>query len=356
MSIHNEHPKIPTPQLDKRFYDNELPVSSRDNSMPLVNQPVKLMLGKGMDLRRRPYRFAEQESVIPVPTPEELLTAAIEKLTIEVNSEAVVTRLERLKQVASRPIPLLSPEHAVDLEAMKKLSRSAYGTPAYALLYAHVLRIFGPEKTAEPFTVGAFFIGSSIPTNLTTVLSDVNVGCSLLASNGLAPSEGKWSFCNQNVIWCLLSSTSMARNSKQYSFADGYCFIRMNNISSSNKAILFVDSDSYDSFPGFSKREKSYLMNQMRLYNVKLLSTEQGVSYTDLIGKTIKVQALKTRAEKPRSRRQSGTNKVQSSWKEAFTIMLMLLVLVVVVICAVKMIRSMRAPMQTKRRRATKHG
>ncbi len=311
-----------------------------------------------------------------------------------VNSPETIARLERLHRIASLPISLLSPEQCQDLEAVRKLARETYSTPSYRELHSRVTTLFSstPVQEVLPHTVVAFFIGCITPTNISEAVPDVNAGCSLLCSDGLPPPDKPWGFCSQNVLWCLLSSSSTARNSRSSAqtnsrtlvninyqgttLPESFDFIFMTHVPSSSKAVLFIDYQSYDDFPGFTRQEKARLIYQLHITDVKLLSYEKedstlrtnamfGVTYKDLIGKAVKVHALKSRAdprdsETPAERearrakippivRTPERDETPVSWQHATMLAFALFVMVIMAVAAGFAIRSMRSSNRTKR-------
>lgn len=256
------------------------------------------------------------------PTDDELRAQATTLMSIEVNSEETQGRLTRLYQIAKRPISLLSTEQCSDLDIVRKLARRTYGTSAYNELHSQVMTLFAEAGSYLPHTVGSFFIGCVTPTNIDSAVPDVNRGCSLLCGDALPPptipgAPSSWGFCSQNVIWCLLSSSSMAKNilASQQSEnrplprtgivdhttstdPESYDFIRLTILGTSSKAILFLDVPTYDAFNGFTRHEKARLLYRLNISDVKLLSYDKnGTNYTDLLGKTIRVQDIKQRPD-----------------------------------------------------------
>ncbi len=254
------------------------------------------------------------------PTKDEMIAT----WTTEINSEQTLGRLTRLHLIATRPLSLLSTEQCTDLDSIRKLSRATYNTPAYSLLHARVMSLFTSDIVYQPHTVGAFFVGCITPTNLSDITSDVNQGCSLLCSDAsLPPPDGPWGFCSQNVLWCVLSSSAVAKNARRAlhnpagsrsirpfveidagSSPEAFDFIYITHIPSSSKAILFVDYPSYDAFPGFTRHEKARLMYRMDITDIKLLSYERDplittsrMAYKDLIGRVVKIHSIKARPD-----------------------------------------------------------
>lgn len=308
--------------------------------------------------RRRMTRTASTDAQIKSdllgeeePRKMESETDILGKIIEEVNSTETADRLSRLFAIASRPLVLLTNEQCADLAAIRKLSRLAYGTLAYSEFHSRVMRIFSPPVSTaslpvssdgsgtsvlppsySPHTVGSFFVGCVTPNNLNTAVPGISQGCTLLCADSLPPpmtdpvqraisgtslqnaTNPTWGFCSQNVIWCLLSSSTVAKNLRDASKShqtdslskvvdigagpESFDFVYLTYLPSISKAILFVDYSSHDSFPGFTRHEKARLIHRMHINEVKLLSySGDATNYTDLIGRTILVQNIKSRSD-----------------------------------------------------------
>lgn len=245
--------------------------------------------------------------------PEESSSTTLAKLIEQAGSADTINKIEKLHKIATRPLSLLTSEQCEDLDYIRKLSLSCYDTEAYSILHSEVTKLFNSSVRYSPHTVGSFFVGCMVPSNLSDVAPDVNPGCSLMCSaSGLPPSKKKWGFCSQNVLWCILSSSATAKNARSASDqnivevdsggggAGSFDFIYMTHIPSSSKAVIFVDYKTYEDFPGFTRYEKARLIYRMKITDIKLLSydhDEEKMVYRDLIGKAIKVQKIKSRAD-----------------------------------------------------------
>lgn len=313
----------------------------------------------------------------PEPSKEELLENVVKNLMVQIDDPQTKSRIERLKMIATRPLSLLSAEQCSDLDAIRKLTKNAYGTSVYDALHTLVTSSFNTSTIYSPHTVGSFFTGCITPTNLGEI-ADVNPGCALLCSDLSMPPPGqKWGFCSQNVVWCMLSSTAEARNTRRVTgphipirsdhsgttLPEKFDFIYMTYIPSSTKAILFVNYKTYDEFPGFTLHEKARLIHRMRITDIKLLSYELEAPnvYKDLIGSVSKVHKLKGRAdpldsETPaqRAARRASLNKNKASviatddespitWDTAAVLSFALMMLVLLGIAAFVTITKLRS-------------
>lgn len=240
------------------------------------------------------------------------------------SSTIIESYLNSLHKIEMRPIALLTAEECSNLDNIRQYARELYGTPEYNVFHSHILEIFTVD-IYPPHTVGSFFTGCVTPTNISSAVADVNPGCSLLCSSDSLPSpQSSWGFCSQNVIWCVLSSSSIAKNLAAANIAGrnntgtyvhvdasssssgvspqdlgSYDFIHLTRVPTSSKAILLVDFPSYDEFTGFTKREKARLIHRLHINNIKLLSYDKitATEYKDLIGKTVRVIDIKTRPD-----------------------------------------------------------
>lgn len=222
--------------------------------------------------------------------------------------EQTLERLKRLSFITTRPLALLNTEQIDDLESIRKQASELYNTAGYSIFHTEVTKLFGASTSHAPHTVGSYFMGCS--TGLTTPPnSEMNAGCALLCAGSLPPliatGDHKWGFCSQNVIWCLPSNSLRAQQLRENpigvtldtSTAGGFDFIFMTRVTESSKAVLFVEYDAYNAFPGFSKLEKARLVQRMHIHNVKLLSAAiTDGQHADLIGRAIEVTSLKERS------------------------------------------------------------
>lgn len=319
-----------------------------------------------MALSRRHVEISKPEP--PIDQKEDIIA----KLLAQVENSDTTDRIVRLHKIATRPLSLLTSEQCADLDAIRKLSRSAYGTDVYSTLHTKIISQFGEGIVYQPNTVGSWFMGCMVSNNLTQISPDVNPGCALTCADSLPPPGKTWGFCSQNVVWCVWASQSVARNSRRasgrihidHSGDDNFDFIYITYIPSSSRAILYVDYKTYDEFPGFTRHEKARLIHRMKITDVKLLSydfEDNSVEYKDLLGKPIKVLGIKPRAD-PRdnetvaqrtARRARVAKKMgvpvntdsdsPMTWQQAVTLAVALAVLVILGICAGFVISHLRS-------------
>lgn len=335
-----------------------------------------------MALARR-HILRDEDLQKPEPKKEDVLG----KLLLEVDSPNTIARLERLNKIATRPLSLLNPEQCADLEAIRKLARSTYGTPIYATLHEKVTSLFAPEGRVtiyQPHTIGSFFTSCITPNNLTEIAPDLNPGCALTCPGALPSPDKTWNFCSQNVLWCRWAVSSDARNSRHAAqrlqvdhsnnpLDQTFDFIFITYIPSSPRAVIFMDYQTYDEFPGFTRHEKARLIHRLGITDVKLLSYDfapDSMNYKDLLGKTIKVIAIKPRAdprdnESPAQRlaRRSKMMKTAApastrdsamTWQEAAALAVALTLLVLLGISAGFLISHIRKSIVTSRTRKVK--
>lgn len=226
-------------------------------------------------------------------------------------------KLDKLFAIKHKPLSTLTTEECSLLDDVRKTARHLYSSSQknYEQFFNEIVKRSIQEESSPPkaHTVGAFLTGCLAETNIMNAVDGVNKGCSLLCYDSL-PTP-KWGFCSQSVILCVTNNSEFAKVVRSYgnkTFLRGplipinttdehaFEFIMLTNVSSSSRAILFVDFLTYNDFPGFTRREKGFLMYRMHINNVKLLSydKENASEYKDLLeGKVLRVHELKSRPE-----------------------------------------------------------
>jgi len=233
-------------------------------------------------------------------------------------------KVSRLVRYGHLPIASIPEADRLIFEEIREDVYKYFNTKWYDELFEIVKNEFGMSidtvvdgqhaiaRVSVPFlpkTIGAYFTGCLAKTNITDVTQDVNDGCSLLAAGNMPrPTPGntsgntlpdvKWTFCSQNVIWCQLKVIHPANTVEEISKMGGdFEFLFLTKISNNTNAILFVNYDNYEEFPGFTDVEKETL-RKLKIFNVKLLSyNKEGTEYKDLIGEVTSVKDLKKRED-----------------------------------------------------------
>lgn len=214
-------------------------------------------------------------------------------------------KINQLLPFSSRPIASLPENEKEIFEEVRNTVRKYYHTDHYAQIYSTALKHFpetSPPPTFLPKTVGSYFTGCLIQTNI-----DASPGCSLLCAGSMplpSSNSSSWSFCSQNVIWCLLNIDVPPSNANEVKNISGdFEFLFLTRISGSPNAVLFLNYPSYDEFPGFTETEKS-ILKKLKIFNIRLLSYDKtGTDYTELSGGNLmKLNEVKTRNEDVKAR------------------------------------------------------
>ncbi len=216
----------------------------------------------------------------------------------EIELKEFEERVSGVFKFASSPVALLPEKERQSFDQIKETVKKYYQTDEYEDFYNVVTKYFNtesqPSDNYNPKSVGSYFTGCLIPTNIEGATEGVNNGCALLCAGSmpLPRRMNTVNFCSQNVIWCLHRINEVRDiNNVRGTFE----FLFLTKVSGSNDAILFLTYTSYEDFPGFTESEKD-ILTKLRIFNVKLLSYDKtGTEYKDLVGRVLKVSEIKTR-------------------------------------------------------------
>ena len=129
-----------------------------------------------------------------------------------------------------------------DYNYISNFIKRLYNTSTYELLEKMIDENFADLKHADLGTIGQYFIGCRVRTSL----SDANPGCSAVCSGAMPRKDRFWSSCGNPVI--------IAENS-----SDGFKFKHLNKAEDRTHAYVYVNYQTLEDFPGFSKKEKKQL-------------------------------------------------------------------------------------------------
>ena len=204
-----------------------------------------------------------------------------------INIDDLRRKLSHLKENAHVKIRKLSGELKDDFDSLAQYVAWIYNTDSYPLLYAEIQDYFHEDNVYQPGTVGAY-CGGCLVKRKDGLLSR---GCAVICAGSIPPpyDDPDWDFCSDLVIWATYNGES-------------YEFTTLNEIDDEqdNKAIIFIEQDSLESFPGLSEAEKNTLrdhgLDQVRLvyYN-----PEREPMYTEVSEGFVSLDQIRSRATNP---------------------------------------------------------
>jgi hypothetical protein len=195
----------------------------------------------------------------------------LDPINIDIND--ITERLNRLRKISDKSLRNLSTSEASDFRKMIQYTQLLFDTDEYRMYYQKVLSIFGDLNTVTPGTVGAYFVGCSIPNGTKDV-----PGCSVVCAGSIPPPRGSeingkpFKRCDYSVFW-------LTRDGDKYNLTTLY------ETSNHENVIVYVDSNSIigNSFTGFSEDEKERLSNY-GCRNVNVIKySEDGKEYRQLL-------------------------------------------------------------------------
>ena len=193
-----------------------------------------------------------------------------EVLKIDVNS--LNEALTELRNNYSKQIRELTGSTNDKFKMMVSYVDLLYDTDYYNVLHNLVKDKFGDLKDVQPGTVGAYFAGCLINPEL----SGLPKGCSPICAGSMPPPQDKfdqlqWAFCGDTVISATYSPQTQ-----------NFDFTIVNTIPNSDRALIFVNYNNLNTFPGFTDEDKNKLTN-LGIRNVQLLGyTQDGQKYISL--------------------------------------------------------------------------
>jgi hypothetical protein len=198
--------------------------------------------------------------------------------------EIDVNELERivstLRDNADVSIKLLSGEIKSCFQQFTDYVDLLHGSDAYIQFMEIVSEYFSNVEQIRPGTIGAYCYGCQ----------NGRSECSHICAGSAPAADENFSFCHESVI---------------VGDYNGYDFdFTAMRIGDSSETYLYVNFDSYDSFPGFTRREiealeKDYHCSSVYLRGYSNSSTE----YFELLNESIMISNIKIRVDRKGSRR-----------------------------------------------------
>lgn len=187
--------------------------------------------------------------------------------------------------------------------------KTLYSSPdEYDRFHKIVTETFADHKTLVPGTVGAYFAGCLVSSNVNPK------GCSQFCAGAMPLSRetaGENSFCEYPIF---LASSSSGR----------MMITQMNQVDDMTKAIVYVNAKTVEQFEGFSTNEIQAFQAQ-GIETVKLLSNDLNPVNLMKDVEWVKVEEVKTRATDDERHMNSGR-----AWTIVGIILIALLVLFVI--------------------------
>jgi hypothetical protein len=201
-----------------------------------------------------------------------------------------------------------------DYNYISNFIKRLYNTSTYELLENMIDEKFSDLKNADLGTVGQYFIGCRVKTSL----SDANPGCSAICAGAMPRKDRYWSSCGNPVI--------IAENSN-----DGFRFKHLNKAEDKTHAYVYINYESLEDFPGFSKKEKK----QLKSFGVSHIYIHGYINddynYNPLSSESIEVSKVKSRKSKPTAGDLFG-NKNDSEEEGSIWLWLMILFIIIILI------------------------
>lgn len=186
--------------------------------------------------------------------------------------------IRNLRQNADLSVQHLSGKLKDQFNDVKNRILILYQTNAYDQMQDLIDSVFGDLKSVIPGTVGAYFRGCSIHTSF----SDTHPGCSPICAGSMARKDRHWIQCDNTVI--------MAENNQH-----GFNFRYLHVGQDPSHAHIFINYDTLEDFPGFSKSEKRNLKRHGVVYSQLHGYREGDQKYYELIDSAIELDRIKKR-------------------------------------------------------------
>lgn len=198
-------------------------------------------------------------------------TARVPKAdVVSIDLNQLREQLENLRNNSNLLIRNLSGKNLDDFNAVKEAVGTAYGTDSYTPFYNEILQYFQNVEHPVPGTVGAYFAGC-LPTNTGNV--DI-AACTPVCAGSVPVPQDNWTNCEYKVLLA------------EYN-GKGYTFTLLHNgnganAENSNRALIYLNCDQIETFPGFSQAEKASLAGlDVSEVNLFCWNSSTG-TYTDL--------------------------------------------------------------------------
>ena len=204
-----------------------------------------------------------------------------------INFEDIRKKLANLKENADVKIRKLSGQLKEDFDSLAQYVAWIYNTDSYPLLYQEIQNYFCESDTYQPGTIGAY-CGGCLVKKKDGLLTR---GCSVICAGSIPPpyNDPDWDFCADLVIWASYNG-------------ENYEFTTLNEIEDEkdDKAIIFIEQDSIEAFPGFNEAEKRTL-KEHGIHQVRLIyyNPEKDPMYKEVSGGYINIDQTRTRVVPP---------------------------------------------------------
>lgn len=232
-------------------------------------------------------------------------TESVNELNFNIDEvRKVLTRLVPLKDREPRS---LTGKDADDFRKIVEYVRVLYGdNESYRVLYNEVQNIFGDLKSAQPGTVGGYFIGCRLSSKF-----DGKLGCSPTCAGAMKPpSSGDNSiFCDRTVIVATYNGS-------------GYNFTVLEESPNKEELILFINASG--SFPGFSDKERKTLENY-GAKRIRAVRRNNDGTYEELTQGFVSLQETPARINVTDTNTPNTTNK-NNLWTSVLVIIILLLI------------------------------
>nr|QBK92681.1 MAG: uncharacterized protein LCPAC401_03190 [Pithovirus LCPAC401] len=166
--------------------------------------------------------------------------------SIEVNIDEIRHTLRKLYEYANSPISNLPKEIALEFKSIVKQADLLKNTDHYEMLWDTCQEIFSQYPgELNPFTVACYFLGCMMKTP-----GNMEEGCTLLCAGAMPPPPcvEEFSYCSKNVYYY--------RRTKK-----GCVLQVMGESQGSSQAYIYVNYNNIDSFPGFGRKDISFLIS-----------------------------------------------------------------------------------------------
>jgi hypothetical protein len=197
---------------------------------------------------------------------------------VDFNIDDVKKSVTNLRKNADVSVNQVSGRLKDDYNLITKFETMLYETNSFDLLQKMIDDQFDNLETVIPGTIGAHFVGCNIDTSF----SDTNPGCSAICAGSMPRKDKFWQSCNNSVI--------MAKNNNY-----GFDFDHLSVGRDKSHAHIFINYDTLEDFPGFTKEEKLKL-SKMGIQYVYLHSHKNNdYNYDQLTDSAVHISTLKTR-------------------------------------------------------------
>lgn len=167
---------------------------------------------------------------------------------IILSEEELINIISKLRDNEHVPLKKVNGDLKVSFDTLNKFIGLTHQTSTYSMLKEMIDDQFSNLERVTPGTIGAYYRGSSMKTNMDPA------ECGVLMAGSIPANETDWKKCSNTVI--------LATKNRY-----GYSFSLISTGSDTSHAYVHVKHDSYDEFEGFSADEKK----QLRKYGAEYI-------------------------------------------------------------------------------------